>query len=100
MNKKINELLVSEAKLVNRVLRLKGGDVSFFSNLLSELEFLVANNVSFEIIPGVTAASGAAAYAGIPLTARGLANSVRFLTYTHPEVINMFPVEVARCLFH
>src|SRR5690348_3471777 len=38
----INELLVSEAKLVNRVLRLKGGDVSFFSNLLSELEFLVA----------------------------------------------------------
>ena len=84
----INELLVSEARISNVVLRLKGGDVSFFSNLLSELDFLVVNNISFEIIPGVTAASGAAAYAGIPLTARGLSNSVRFLTYTHPELID------------
>jgi uroporphyrin-III C-methyltransferase/precorrin-2 dehydrogenase/sirohydrochlorin ferrochelatase/uroporphyrin-III C-methyltransferase len=83
----INELLISEARIANVVLRLKGGDVSFFSNLLSELESLVENNIPFEIIPGVTAASGAAAYAGIPLTARGYASSVRFLAYTHPELV-------------
>lgn len=84
----INELLVSEARVANVVLRLKGGDVSFFSNLLAELDFLRENGVQFEIVPGVTAASGAAAYAGIPLTARGFSNSVRFLTYTHPELID------------
>ncbi|HTH58209.1 MAG TPA: uroporphyrinogen-III C-methyltransferase [Cyclobacteriaceae bacterium] len=83
----INDLLVSEAKLAKLVLRLKGGDVSFFSNTVAELETLVANNIAFEIIPGVTAASGAAAYAGIPLTARGFSNSIRFLAYTHPEQI-------------
>jgi uroporphyrin-III C-methyltransferase len=83
----INDLLISEAKLANLVLRLKGGDVSFFSNLVSELEVLSSNNIPFEIIPGVTAASGASAYAGIPLTARGISNSVRFLTCTHPQQI-------------
>jgi uroporphyrin-III C-methyltransferase len=84
----INQLIADEAKLGRLVLRLKGGDISFFSNVLSELQTLVANNIPYEIIPGVTAASGAAAYTGIPLTARGYANSVRFLTYTHPELIN------------
>ncbi len=84
----INQLIVAEAKLGRLVLRLKGGDVSFFSNVFSELETLIANNISYEIIPGVTAASGAAAYAGIPLTARGFASSVRFLTYTHPELVD------------
>jgi len=83
----INDLLVSEAKLAKLVLRLKGGDVSFFSNLVAELEVLAGNNIPFEIIPGVTAASGASAYAGIPLTARGISNSVRFLTYAHPHQI-------------
>lgn len=83
----INQLLVVEAKHGRLVLRLKGGDISFFSNVLSELHTLVENNIPYEIIPGVTAASGAAAYAGIPLTARGYANSVRFLAYTHPDSI-------------
>lgn len=83
----INELLVAEAKPGRLVLRLKGGDVSFFSNILSELETLTQNHIPYEIIPGVTAASGAAAYAGIPLTARGIASAVRFLAYTHPELI-------------
>src|SRR5882724_4247997 len=55
----INQLLISEAKQGKLVLRLKGGDVSFFSNVFSELEVLVANNIPYEIIPGVTAASGA-----------------------------------------
>ena len=58
-----------EGKLV---VRLKGGDVSIFSNILDELEVIVANNIPYEIIPGVSAAMGAAAYTGIPLTARGI----------------------------
>src|SRR5437868_5402235 len=67
----INELIVKYAAQQKLVVRLKGGDVSIFSNVLDELETLVAHNISYEIIPGVTAALGAAAYTGIPLTARG-----------------------------
>ena len=69
------------------VVRLKGGDVSIFSNILDELEVLVTHNISYEIIPGVTAALGAAAFAGIPLTARGFATSVRFLTYYKSDIV-------------
>ncbi|MGN6533989.1 MAG: uroporphyrinogen-III C-methyltransferase [Ginsengibacter sp.] len=84
----INELMVHYALMGKLVLRLKGGDVSVFSNILDELEALVANDISYEIIPGVTAALGAAAFAGIPLTARGYATSVRFLTYYKSDVVN------------
>ena len=84
----INQMLVAEARRDRLVLRLKGGDISFFSNVFSELVPLVENNIPYEIIPGVTAASGAAAYAGIPLTARSYSNSVRFLSYSHPELID------------
>jgi len=83
----INQLIVTEAKLGRLVVRLKGGDVSFFSNISSELDTVIEHNIPYEIIPGVTAASGAAAYAGIPLTSRGYSNSVRFVTYSHPELI-------------
>lgn len=83
----INQLMISEAREGQLVLRLKGGDVSFFSNIFGELETLVANGIEYEIVPGVTAASGAAACAGIPLTARGYASSVRFLSYTRVDVI-------------
>ncbi len=83
----INELMVHHALLGKLVVRLKGGDVSIFSNILDELEALVAHNISYEIIPGVTAASGAAAFAGIPLTARGYATSVRFLTYYKSDIV-------------
>src|SRR6185437_7969002 len=75
----INELIVYHCLLGKLVVRLKGGDVSIFSNILDELETVVSNNIPYEIIPGVTAALGAAATAGIPLTARGYATSVRFL---------------------
>lgn len=64
----INELIVEYAKEGKLVVRLKGGDVAFFSNVLDELEVLVTNKISYEIVPGVTAASGASAYAGIPLS--------------------------------
>jgi len=83
----INELLVHYALAKKLVVRLKGGDVSIFSNIKDELEALVANNIDYEIIPGVTAALGAAAYAGIPLTARGFATSVRFVTYYKSDVV-------------
>lgn len=84
----INELLIKHAQQNKLVLRLKGGDVSFFSNILDELKTLVEHTIPYEIIPGVTAGSGAAAYAGIPLTARGYSNSVRFLTCYDPETIS------------
>lgn len=84
----INELLVEHALQNKLVLRLKGGDVSVFSNILDELKTLVEHNIPYEIIPGVTAGSGAAAYAGIPLTARGYSTSVRFLTCYDPETIS------------
>lgn len=83
----INNLMVQSALLGKLVVRLKGGDVSIFSNILDELETLVANNIPYEIIPGVTAALGAAAFAGIPLTARNYANAVRFLTYYKSDII-------------
>lgn len=85
--KTINELMVENALLGKLVVRLKGGDVSIFSNILDELETLVAHDIPYEIIPGVTAALGAAAFAGIPLTARGYATSVRFLTYYKSDVV-------------
>lgn len=84
----INELMVACAMEGKMVVRLKGGDVSIFSNVLDELETLVAHQVPYEIIPGVTAALGAAAYAGIPLTARNHSTSVRFVTYYRSDVVS------------
>jgi uroporphyrin-III C-methyltransferase / precorrin-2 dehydrogenase / sirohydrochlorin ferrochelatase len=83
--KKINQLLVYHAYQGKLVVRLKGGDVSIFSNIYDELKTAKEFKVSYEIIPGITSALGAAAYAGLPLTARGYANSVRFLTYYKKE---------------
>lgn len=83
----INELIAKYALQGKLVVRLKGGDVAFFSNVLDELETVVQYNIPYEIIPGITAASGASAYAGIPLTARGYTTSVRFLTYYKTDVV-------------
>jgi uroporphyrin-III C-methyltransferase len=83
----INELLVQYAAQGKLVVRLKGGDASMFSNILDELQTLVQHNIPYEIVPGVTAALGAAAYAGIPLTARGYTTSVRFLTSYKLDVV-------------
>ena len=80
----INELLVEHAAAGRLVIRLKGGDISIFSNILDELRTLAANGIQYELVPGITAALGAASYAGIPLTARGYSTAVRFLTaYRH-----------------
>ena len=83
----INAMLVEYALQGKLVVRLKGGDASVFSNILDELQVLVANKIAYEIIPGITAATGAAAYAGIPLTARGYATAVRFLTFYKSDVV-------------
>ena len=83
----INELIVQFSKEGKLVVRLKGGDASVFSNILDELEVLVANEIPFEIIPGVSAAMGAAAYTGIPLTARGYSTAVRLLTFYKSDVV-------------
>ncbi|HKH60349.1 MAG TPA: uroporphyrinogen-III C-methyltransferase [Flavitalea sp.] len=84
----INELLVMHAAEGKLVVRLKGGDVSIFSNILDELQTLAENKIPYEIIPGVTAALGSSAYTGIPLTARGYSTAVRLLTFYKSDVVS------------
>jgi uroporphyrin-III C-methyltransferase len=76
----INDLLVDAALAGERVVRLKGGDPSIFGRSTEEMDALAAHQIPYQICPGITAASAAAASAGISLTLRGLARKLTFVT--------------------
>lgn len=79
-NEKINELVIKKAREGKKVIRLKNGDPAIFGRLSQELGALVKEKIKFEIVPGITAASAASAFSGIPLTDREFASNCTFVT--------------------
>ena len=88
----INRLILALARKHHRVVRLKGGDPFIFGRGSEEADYLVRHGIEFEYVPGITAAAACSGYAGIPLTHRGVASSVRLITghcrADHPLQLN------------
>jgi uroporphyrin-III C-methyltransferase / precorrin-2 dehydrogenase / sirohydrochlorin ferrochelatase len=84
----INNLIKQYLKEGNIVARLKGGDPSIFAHLYEEVDVAKQLNIPYQIVPGISAASGASSYSSIPLTARNIADSVRFLTLYKKDKLN------------
>jgi uroporphyrin-III C-methyltransferase / precorrin-2 dehydrogenase / sirohydrochlorin ferrochelatase len=84
----INELIRKYVLDGNIVARLKGGDAGIFGRLGEEIEAISDLKIPYQIVPGITAASGAAAYAGIPLTSRNTNKSIRFLTIYQDDLVD------------
>lgn len=87
----INKIIVNSALSGRRVVRLKGGDPYIFGRGGEEALVLKQHGIAFEIVPGITAASGCSTYSGIPLTHRGLSHGVRFITghFHNDEELNI-----------
>lgn len=93
----INAVLAEHAALGRVVVRLKGGDPSIFGRGAEEAEYLRDRGIAFRIVPGVTAAIGAAAYAGLPLTHREVSSAVAFVTgHGDPEHPTTNPTSAGR----
>ncbi len=87
----INEIIINLAKSGRKIVRLKGGDPYMFGRGGEEILALRKHRINFEVVPGITAASGCSSYSGIPLTHRGMSRRVQFITghFNNNEPLNL-----------